>query len=131
VTSEAFSSSPIMDLTGYRQRETIEPRTLCVELIVEPSSTRCHPASARASPPCLLVIVVQFCIREARTSPAFHHRAFEFVGPLGIGEQGGLLAEWGGFGTGGFGADEITPIVLSCRIGWEILKDFRGLWERW
>src|SRR6266704_2243951 len=29
-TSVAFSSSPIMDLTGYRQRETIEPTTLCV-----------------------------------------------------------------------------------------------------
>src|ERR1700730_6619088 len=32
-TSVAFSSSPIMDLTGYRQRETIEPTTLCVVMV--------------------------------------------------------------------------------------------------
>src|SRR2546422_11387081 len=36
VTSEAFNSSPIVDLTGYRQRETIVPRTLCVDVIVVP-----------------------------------------------------------------------------------------------
>src|SRR5437899_12911363 len=29
VTSVAFSSSPIMDLTGYRQRETTEPSSFC------------------------------------------------------------------------------------------------------
>src|ERR1700724_1411398 len=33
-TSVAFSSSPIMDLTGYRQRETIEPTALCVGVMV-------------------------------------------------------------------------------------------------
>src|SRR6266481_6341431 len=29
VTSVAFSSSPIMDLTGYRQRDTTEPTSFC------------------------------------------------------------------------------------------------------
>src|SRR3981081_1791156 len=29
VTSVAFSSSPIMDLTGYRQSETTEPSSFC------------------------------------------------------------------------------------------------------
>src|SRR5205807_640688 len=33
VTSVAFSSSPIMDLTGYRQRETTEPTALCVVIV--------------------------------------------------------------------------------------------------
>src|SRR5689334_16977193 len=32
-TSVAFSSSPIMDLTGYRQRETTEPTALCVVIV--------------------------------------------------------------------------------------------------
>src|SRR5947209_1471420 len=31
VTSVAFSSSPIMDLTGYRQIEATAPRSICVE----------------------------------------------------------------------------------------------------
>jgi len=46
-----------MDLTGYRQRETIEPRTLWVELMVAPPP----PAAlqrAPTSPPRLLVIVI-------------------------------------------------------------------------
>src|SRR5579864_5938134 len=43
VTSVAFSSSPIIDLTGYRQRETIEPRTFCVDAIVQPL----HPLGQR------------------------------------------------------------------------------------
>src|SRR5216684_5313641 len=45
VMSAAFNSSPIMDLTEYRQRETIEPRTLCVDPIIE-ASARCQLASA-------------------------------------------------------------------------------------
>src|SRR6266436_6520580 len=38
-TSLAFSSSPIMDLTGYRQRETIEPTTSCVVIVGHLHST--------------------------------------------------------------------------------------------
>jgi hypothetical protein len=38
VTSVAFNSSPSMDLTGYRQRETIEPRAPSADFIVEPSA---------------------------------------------------------------------------------------------
>src|SRR3990172_6937747 len=34
VMSAAFSSSPIMDLTGYRQRETTEPKTSPVGLAI-------------------------------------------------------------------------------------------------
>src|SRR5215207_11393179 len=31
LSSEAFSSSPIIDLIGYRQRDTTDPRTVCAE----------------------------------------------------------------------------------------------------
>src|SRR4030088_3011972 len=57
-----------MDLTGYRQRETIEPRTLWVELMV----ARPPPAAlqrAPTSPPRLLVIVIP--IPHPRSSDVF------------------------------------------------------------
>src|SRR6266487_3785570 len=34
VTSVAFSSSPIMDLTGYRQSETTEPSSICAPFAI-------------------------------------------------------------------------------------------------
>jgi hypothetical protein len=36
VTSVAFQSSPIMDLTGYRQSETTEPSSFCTAFDILP-----------------------------------------------------------------------------------------------
>jgi hypothetical protein len=52
VTSVAFSSSPIMDLTGYRQSETTEPSSICVVFAILHSPQVAQPRTRlkRATP---------------------------------------------------------------------------------